>query len=497
MADRPADPASPPEGYNTPIPAKIMTPDRVETRLGVLSFDDGRPDADTVDRLYDFADLMRGVQAFLDGIPAASLEAMRAGLVEHGIEACHHVLVADELLDSDPLFLTGNTDTVYAAGVIDLDRDGPTVVEIPAGCGPGTVNDAWFRFVVDMGAPGPDRGAGGRYLIVHEDHEGELPDGYFVARTPSYVNWLILRGFLVDGRPDAATEMFRSGLRVYPLAQRDAPPEMEFSTMSGVVMNTIHANDAEFYEEIARVIDREPVGLIDAETRGVLTSIGIRKGRPFEPDDRLRSTLAEAVRIGNGIARATAMSPRTPDATIYDDRRWQTGFIGNDYQWLGGDPLNGRDHDARTMFFYFATVNTPAMALEMVGVGSQYAIAFRDAAGDYLDGAGTYRLTIPADVPAKDFWSVVVYDPQTRSELQTGQRFPSRNDQRDDLRVEPDGAVVLSFAPELPDGVPESNWIQTVPGKGWFAILRLYGPLATWFDRTWRPGDIERVPDST
>ncbi len=482
-----------PDGYNTPIPAKIMTPDRVETRLGALEFDDGRPTADTADRLHEFVDLMRGVQAFLDGIPAASLEAMRAGLTEHGVQGCHQVLVAEQLMDSAPLFLTGNTDTVYAAGLLDLDRDGPTVVEIPAGCGPGTVNDAWFRFVVDMGAPGPDRGAGGKYLIVHDEYDGELPDGYFVARSPSYVNWLILRGFLVDGRPDAATAMFRDGLRIYPLSQQSAPPAMEFSSFSGVAMNTIHANDVDFYAELDRVIQREPVGLIDPETRGTLTSLGIRKGRRFEPDERMRRILTEAVAIGNGTARATTMAPRNADVRIFDDRRWQTGFIGDDYQWMGGDPLNGRDHDARTMFFYFATVNTPAMALKMVGVGSQYAITFRDSDDEYFDGAGTYRLSVPAGVPAKDFWSVVVYDPQTRSELQTGQPFPSRNDQRDDLVAQGDGSVELHFAPALPDGVAESNWIQTVPGKGWFAILRLYGPLDAWFDQTWRPGDIERV----
>lgn len=482
-----------PEGYNTPIPSKIMTPDRVDTRLGPLEFDDGRPTPETVDRLYDFIDLTRGVQVFLDCIPAASLEAMRAGLAEHGVGGCHQVLIAEELMDSVPLFLTGNTDTVYAAGILDLDRDGPTVVEIPPNCGPGTVNDAWFRFVIDMGAPGPDRGQGGTYLIVHEDYDGDVPDGYFVARSPSYVNWLILRGFLVDGRPDAATDMFRRGLRVYPLSQQASPPEMEFSTLSRLEVNTIHANDFEFYTEIARVIDREPVGLIDAETRGVLASIGIRKDRPFAPDDRMRAILEEAVRIGNGTARALAMAPRDPHVRIYDDRQWQTGFVGNDYQWMGGDPINGTDHDARTMFFYFATVNTPAMALEMVGVGSQYAIAFRDAAGEYLDGSAHYRLTIPADVPAKDFWSVVAYDPQTRSELQSGQPFPSRNDQRDDLAVNADGTVDLVFGPDVPEAGPSSNWIQTVPGKGWFAILRLYGPLESWFDQTWKPGDIERI----
>lgn len=225
----------------------------------------------------------------------------------------------------------------------------------------------------------------------------------------------------------------------------------------------------------------------------MLASIGIRKGQPFDPDDRMRAILEEAARIANATARATAMAPRNPDVTIYDDRKWQTGFVGNDYQWMDGDPINGIDHDARTMFFYFATVNTPAMALEMVGVGSQYAIAFRDADGDYLDGATHYRLTIPTDPPAKNFWSVVVYDPQTRSELQTSQSLPSRNNQRDDLATDPDGSVQLYFGPEPPEDAPDSNWIQTVPGKGWFACLRLYGPLEAWFDQTWKPGDIEPI----
>ena len=151
------------------------------------------------------------------------------------------------------MFLTGNTDTVYASVMIDLERDGPTVVEVPPGCGPGTVNDAWFRFVIDMGAPGPDRGAGGRYLIVPDDYDGEIPSGMFEARTPSRVNWLILRGFLVDGRPDASTAMFKEGLRVYPLPAADAPPPMEFVSITGKVFNTIHANDVTFRDELDAV----------------------------------------------------------------------------------------------------------------------------------------------------------------------------------------------------------------------------------------------------
>ena len=222
-----------PDGYNTPVPAKILTPDRVETRIGTLEYDDGFPTQKTAQLLYDHLDFIRGVEAFLNGVPAASLEAMRTGMEEVGITNCHQVGILDRLLDSAPLFLTGNTDTVYVSGILDLERDGPTVIEIPAGCGPTTVNDAWFRFITDMGRPGPDRGQGGKYLIVPAGYDKPIPDGYFVSESPSHINWLILRGLLVDGKPEAPTKNFREGLRVYPLSQIDAPPEMEFISLGG------------------------------------------------------------------------------------------------------------------------------------------------------------------------------------------------------------------------------------------------------------------------
>ncbi len=479
-----------PDGYNTPVPTKILTPDRVETRIGTLEFADGFPTEATAQLLYDHLDFLRGVEAFLSGVPAASLEAMRIGMEEVGVTACHQVGIVDQLLNSDPLFLTGNTDTVYVSGILDLERDGPTVVEIPPGCGPGTVNDAWFRFVTDMGRPGPDRGQGGKYLIVPTGYEGAVPDGHFVSESPSRINWLILRGLLVDGSPDAPTKNFRDGLRVYPLSRVDDPPTMEFISLSEKQFNTIHANDVSFFDELDAVIQREPLGVIDLEIRGLLASIGISKGTPFAPDDRMRTLLTEAAAVANGTARAIAFKTRDPEAYLYPNRRWKTGFVGNDYHWLRDDGAGGRNLDARTMFFYVATVNTPAMALRIPGVGSQYAVTEHDSRGEYLDGASRYQLTVPPEVPAKDFWSVVVYDPQTRSELQTGQPFPSKNNTRDPLATNADGSITLTFGPTAPDDQP-GNWIQTVPGKKWFTILRLYGPLEAWFDKVWVPGDIE------
>jgi hypothetical protein len=420
------------------------------------------------------------------------------GAVERGATRSNQVLIADQLADSNLLFLTANTDTVYCLGFLDLETDGPTVIEIPPGCGPGTVNDAFFRFVIDMGTPGPDRGQGGKYLIVPPGYQGEVPkdkkDGgeYFVVASPSHVNWVPLRGFLVDGKPDAAVKMFKEGLKIYPLSKTANPPVMEFISISKVPFNTVHANNDEFYEELDHVIQKEPVGFLDPELRGLAASIGIVKGKKFAPDERMKKILTDAVAVGNATARAIAFRNRDSRALIFGDRKWNTGFIGDDYRWLDGDGMAGRNLDARSLFFYMATVNTPAMAAKLVGRGSQYAMAYVDSTGEPFDGAKNYRLNVPANVPAKDFWSVVIYDPQTRSELQTPQPFPSRNNKRDQLITNADGSVDLYFGPAAPAG-KEANWIATVPKKGWFAIFRLYGPLDPWFDKTWKPGDFERV----
>jgi len=491
-------------GYNHKIPAKIMTPDTVETSIGTLEFFDGMPKAETVDLLYDNLFRSRAIETFLSGIPATSIEGLREGMESLGADASNKVVVFENLLDSSPLFLTGNTDTVYTSAFLDLEKEGPMVVVIPPKCGPGTVNDAFFRFVTDMGIPGPDAGAGGKYLILPPDYKGEIQgkigsekaviDGetYFVSQSPSYVNWLILRGFLVDGKPDAATNMFETDLKIYPLAKADNPPKMEFIGASEKSFNTIHANDYDFYEELYTVIQREPVGLIEPQLRGLFASIGIEKGKPFNPSAKVRKMLVDGVAIGNATARANMFRSRLEGVSYYPNSGWKAAFIGGSYQWLKDGGLGGRFLDARTYYFYQATVNTPAMVLKMVGKGSQYAVSYTDKNDDYLNGGDNYKLVIPANVPAANFWSVVVYDPQTRSELQTSQPFPSKNNKRDKLVENEDGSVTLYFGPSAPTG-KESNWIQTVPEKGWFTILRLYGPLDPWFNKTWRPGEIELV----
>jgi len=477
--------AAPRMAMTTEIPAEITTPDRVETRLGTLEYFDGFPTAQTVEKAYDNLDFLRGVEVFLNTLPAASLVAMRKAFREV-VGPDGTIGIFEDLMDSKSLFLTPNTESIYTGAWLDL-SDGPVVVESPPNT-LGIVDDFWFRYVADMGNAGPDRGQGGKFLFLPPDYEGDVPEGYFVYRSPTYGNILLWRGFLVDGDPAPAVESIKAHASIYPLAQADDPPEQRFVNLSGREFNTIHANDFTFYEEVNQVVQEEPAEAIDPETLGLLASIGIVKGQPFQPDERIRAILTEAAAVANATARALIFSPRDKAVYLWENSAWLNPFVGGSHEFLRD---GARLLDGRTTFFYYATMVTPAMTAKMVGVGSQYAGAMRDANGDGLDGSRTYRLTLPPNVPAKDFWSIVIYDNQTRSMLQTDQRFPSLNSQRG-VQANPDGSYDIYFGPEAPEG-RESNWIQTVPGKGWNVLLRLYGPLEPWFDGDWRPGEIEPI----
>jgi len=215
---------------------------------------------------------------------------------------------------------------------------------------------------------------------------GGVERDVWIAKSRSYTNWLILRGFLVDGKPDAAAKMWKDGLKIYPLKDANNSKKMVFTSGSGKEFNTIHANNFEFYNELAAVINKEPVDFIDPELRGLAAAIGIIKGEPFAPDAGMKKILVDAVAVGNATARSIGLSPRDKNAYLYKGKQWYTGFVGKDYRWLDGDGHRGRNLDARTLFFYTATVNTPAMALEIPGVGSNYAFCTKDSKKDILYG---------------------------------------------------------------------------------------------------------------
>ena len=474
--------------YSAKVPPEITTPDTVQTRIGTLKFFDGLPDQETVKKAFDSIDFGRGVEAFLSGMPAASVYALCEGMNDVGIKRNAGIGITEDLMDARSLFLTANSTTVYVVMCIDL-KDGPIVVEVPSNV-LGPVDDAYFRFVTDVGLTGPDKGKGGKYLFVPPGYAGKLPSaGYFVAKSRTYGNLILYRAFVKDGDVAAAVKGVKERARVYPLSVAGNPPRPVFVNTSGKQFNTIHANTFHFYEELNAVIQHEPGDAFDPELVGLFAAIGIKKGKPFAPDARMKATLIDAVAVGNATARAIVFAPRDPRQKFYPDRQWQNGFVGNSYQFLNDGE---RMLDARVAFHYVATGITPAMAFAKPGTGSAYAFAARDSKGEYLDGGKSYKITLPAPIPAAQFWSFTAYDGQTRSMLETDQKLAGLDSTRASVKKNSDGSVTVWFGPKAPAN-QEGNWVQTMPGKGWNVLLRLYAPLQPWFDQTWKPGDFERV----
>ena len=470
------------------IPASITTPDKVETSIGTLEFFDGVPTRDTVKTVYDNLDRMNGVQAFLAGLPAASTFALYDGPKAIGADRPNKIQIWQQLMDSKTLLLTGNTSTLYSFTTLDLKTDGPTVVELPPGM-LGALDDAWFRYVGDFGPAGQDKAKGGKYVVLPPDYKGTVPDGYFVLKSPTYRNWIFLRASIADG-VDTAFKKVEAGLRVYPLAKAGDAPRTEFVKATGKVINTIPANDFSFFEQLNEVVQYEPVESLDPSTRGLFAAIGIIKGKPFNPDQRMKTLLTDAVALGNATARSITFYPRTPGNYIYgEDSGWLMAYADKNTSFTYDGAYNT---EAATWFYYNAIGVTPAMAVTRAGAGSDYGIIATDSKKQALDGAKTYKINLPKDVPAKAFWAITIYDTQTRSQLQTDQPYPTVGSQTKGIQQNADGSFDIYISPEAPEG-KENNWLQSIPGKSWIAVLRLYGPEEPWIKQTWRPGEIELV----
>jgi hypothetical protein len=467
----------------------ISTPNKVETSIGTLEFLDGAPLPETAQKVYDYLDTARATEAFLQGMPGASLKGLLDGHRSHGAVEAHEVVVFDKLMDAQSLYLTANSSTVYAFPELDLKRDGPTVVEVPDGL-LGAANDAWFRFINNLPT-------GGKYLYLPPGYDGLVPDGFAVYRPKTYRSWIFLRSSVKNGDVGKAASLITDNVRVYPLSQAKNPPEMKFISASGKAFNTIHPNNIEFYHHLDEVIQYEPLEMLDPVTRGLFASIGIQKGKKFNPDERMKKILADGVAIANAAARSIVWYPRydmnLKGVRVYPDTNssWMMGYPGRNVFFNGKDGQT-MNTDARVSFHYPYTGVTPAMAAPRLGTGSDYGIAYVDSQKQVLDGAKTYKLHLHPNPPVGNFWAITVYDPQTRSMLQNSQKFPSIDSNSKGLKNNDDGSLDIYFGPKAPKGY-ENNWVETIPGKSWFVILRMYSPLKPWIDQTWRPGEIELV----
>ncbi|WP_404307616.1 DUF1254 domain-containing protein [Neorhodopirellula lusitana] len=511
----------------TPIPTEISSPDQLATRFGTLELQDGAPTDATAHKVKDILAFTNAINVYNNSFRGASAFAIGKGLESIGAQD-NSIAIFQNLMDANSLFLTANCDTVYYMSVINLSQ-GPMVIEQPAN-GLGTINDMWFSWIIDIGRPGPDRGKGGKYLLVPPGYDGPLPEGgYFVAHSKTLRVLYAARSFLVENDPKPAVENIKKNLKVYPytpggygtsiaealegkvkMGINPPLPETKLLDVSGKSFNTIPPGDYGFYEMINENVQQEPATSYDIELAGQLAAIGIQHGKPFNPDARMKKILSEAASVGSTAGRVLNWRYAVihPEWAYYPNSHWGNMlFEGGAFfetpppEYADGMfkpyPATGaRTLDSRTAFYYAYTLDSPGMIMRIPGVGSQYLMGFLDANGKQFDGSKTYKMTLPKDIPARAFWSLTLYDNQSRSMLQTPQKYPRAGSQTypsPAAKADSDGSTTIYFAPQQPEGVTRGNWIQTVPKKGWFTILRLYSPLPSFFDKSWRPSEIDLV----
>jgi hypothetical protein len=359
----------------------------------------------------------------------------------------------------------------------------------------GFVMSLWQQPVEDIGPLGPDKNQGGRFLLLPPGYDGEVPDGYFVCRPDTMLVVWLVRGFVKDGKPDSAVASIK-GMRFYALADRDNPPALSFVDLSGkraaLVPIGEQVNGLAYFEAVARFIDREPVRDEDRQFLGMLASLGIEKGKLFAPDERMRGVLTRAARAGQAMTAALAYESRVLTKQRWPNSNWEEVFLTGNVDF---ENPNFVELDARAALYYQAAGASKGALLDLVGAGSKYAALFKDGEGKPLDGGTSYRLRVPANVPAKQFWSVTVYDAETRSMIDNTQGTSGHDSYQTSLQINPDGSVDLSFGPTAPAG-HEANWVQTNPGVGFFLYFRWYGPLEPYFDKSWHLPDVERLQES-
>ncbi len=476
--------------------------------LANAKFEENRPTAESAQMLRDELLFQRATQAYLWALPLINTLGMKEGS-EKTFGAGYNVLpVWKKRLGAKTLVTTPNSDVIYAMGYVDLGKDGPIVFEAPPGL-QGILLDFWQRpipvdggkFAGDVGLPGPDAGKGGKFLILPPGYDGEVPEGYFVYRSETNNVFIFLRAFYQDPANTAPAVALIGQSKIYPLKNKDDAKAMVFPDASGVPVDMLPVSNGSAFDQLKRLVDSEDANLADADGLGLLASIGIIKGKPFDPDAKTRAILERAAKTGYKTSRVVAFEENLGGRSlrIYPDRRWINPMAdvtpdnpkpSMDLAWknLAGDYL---DLDARIWFFSNYYSVSPGMVSQIPGKGAMYMIAFTDSKGDALSGGSDYRLVLPPDIPAGNFWSVTLYEAENGSGLANGQPFPSLGS-RDKPVANPDGSTELFLGPQAPAG-KEGNWLATVPGKGYFAILRLYGPGETALNRTWKPGDIEKV----
>ena len=432
----------------------------------------------------------RAVEAVIWGMPAVNFELMCQAML-HAKSSFNQIVYWSRLPDWKNQTLTPNPDAIYLMPFINTKDVGPVVLEVPPadeGSITGSIDDAWQTAVEDVGPAGVDKGKGGKYLILPPGFKEKAPDGYIVLPSGNYQGFAILRSILKSGSEADVAKAVAYGKRakLYPLSQAANPKPTIFVDAIDLVFDATIPYDLRFFQSLNRVVQYEPWQLRDKAMIDQLKSIGIEKGKPFNPDAKTQEILKDAAREAHAWIEARYESVFSPP--YYEDSQWalpaspevleglQTLFANPDSY-----PVDGRGITYSYAFF----------SAKHLGTGQFYLMTIKDAKGKPFDGGSTYRLTVPANAPVKQYWSATAYDRATHALIRNQSRS-SRSSQNPGLQKNTDGSVDVFFGPQAPVG-KEPNWVPTFAGGKFEVLFRLYGPEKALFDKTWKLPDIEQL----
>ena len=474
-------------------------------RLANLPMKENRPTAETARTLKEELVFQRASQTYLWALPLLNTMGMRDGFAKSYSPTYNTMAIWQKRLDAKTLITTPNSDLIYGMVFLNLADTGPIVFEVPPKL-QGILLDMWQRpipvdggeFAGDVGLPGPDGGKGGKFLILPPGYDGEVPADHYVYRSGTNNVFVFLRSFYQSLDNIApATEVLKQSV-LYPLGKQDSAAKMQFFDASGKRHNMLPRTDVEAFRQLKYLVETEGANLADPDWLGMLAGLSIVKGKPFEPDARTKKILSDAAKTAYKTSRVIGLHAH-PGLRVYKDRQWVNPINNVTAKWP--DSVNDlsvisreggyRDLDARVWFFTDYYSISPGMVSMTPGKGAFYMIGFNDKDGKALTGARSYKVTLPDNIPAELFWSVTLYEAENASGLANGQAFPSLG-KLNHPKQSADGSTTLYLGPKAPKG-HEENWLATVPGRGFFAILRLYAPSQPALDGSWVPGDIERI----
>jgi hypothetical protein len=454
---------------------------KVDTRIGTLEFSNQYPSKDSMQALLDNMDFHGATQAYLWGIPIAS-NANLQHYIDNVFKVRQGELLETATLDQKRGILTANATTPYIIGTVNLEETGPFVIDVPAGKTGGMVNDFWQRPVTDLGLAGPDQGKGAKYLITPPGYNGEKPSGYRVIESPT--NNIFFGTRFLESNPQKVAAL-KAKFRSYAYKDRANPPKNLFQSPPAAYFWGPPRGMA-YWERLHEILNREVVAERDRFFMAMLKRVGIEKGIPFNPTPRQKKILEEAAFVGEAMAKANDLAKRSTEP-FWEGAKWKIA--------LGLEPSQRQENydelDERAEWFYEAVTTSAGMVTTTPGLGSVYLAAYADKDGDWLEGSKYYKLRIPPNPPAEQFWSIAIYSWDTRTLIDNEQKRSAQSS-RQDLIKNADGSVDLYYGPKPLKG-KEKNWVQTIPGQGWWVYLRFYAPTKAYFDKTWSLGDFEKV----